>query len=756
MSSAYAVRFLQALDDHQRTLLLAAGVRPDTKEEGIDALMSIHSYATDKVKQWAQRFARRSGPASESKKLSKYADYASSLYAKRAWCLHILGKEAKHQLGVPVSIAGVNPWSGKEETFTLLSLLQRQAVYAGSASTDTQGNPVKRGSMLLFQGVQFRLEVPTPLPDVFVDKLPQVAMGYAPEHQSVETARAVEVDGEQEANLIEEMAGDDSAEGSANGSMNAEEGEEGRAGMGDSDLLRKLKGAPVLTMRKNNAQVGIFFVAQVSGTLAFPYAMKTVSLVTTTSKMASPSFGLPAGSEAAGGTCPAGDIGLIGGQAKRRESPERTQEVRDAITRRMILIAKGGRSQKTLLQWHQDIQDLEAGVVIPVPAEGPTKDKLRPAYVCAVCYAMSANYGYANNLCQQAARKKWVQDLLSADKTGGTVALNLAQMVWTYAHNTTHTNRACQEIGVWSMSKKAVVTPSRLHPPVAMTPLRIESLDVLDFPEIEVPVDTQALFQGLKLPDGKPLQDGDVSGFFRLHDSGDFGLGLGYVEAWLRVARLFPGLYFWAPTRQWGILVETSSTPAAIAFSAKMRQYANAPSKPSFVLRDWRRPDRAGVCWKDAPSGEVEAGVIPAAQAPGVAGADAFSTHMGKVFAPSNSKLVQGLRQLAALPNVTIRPSSLYIRRLRSSPIAIPHVEGLSAGSGVAAKIPAPGETSHGEYPTMNDTRGVRAFQCPVYTKMRMKNAEGKVVEKEAKSCRTANCRACWIGKELPIFYGAH
>ena len=56
----------------------------------------------------------------------------------------------------------------------------------------------------------------------------------------------------------------------------------------------------------------------------------------------------------------------------------------------------------------------------------------------------------------------------------------------------------------------------------------------------------------------------------------------------------------------------------------------------------------------------------------------------------------------------------------------------------------------------MNDTRGVRAFQCPVYTKMRMKNAEGKVVEKEAKSCRTANCRACWIGKELPIFYGAH
>jgi hypothetical protein len=51
-------------------------------------------------------------------------------------------------------------------------------------------------------------------------------------------------------------------------------------------------------------------------------------------------------------------------------------------------------------------------------------------------------------------------------------------------------------------------------------------------------------------------------------------------------------------------------------------------------------------------------------------------------------------------------------------------------------------------YPPMVDSRGVLAWQCPVYTK----NAEGK----EATSCQAANCRACWIAKDLPIFYGAH
>jgi hypothetical protein len=48
----------------------------------------------------------------------------------------------------------------------------------------------------------------------------------------------------------------------------------------------------------------------------------------------------------------------------------------------------------------------------------------------------------------------------------------------------------------------------------------------------------------------------------------------------------------------------------------------------------------------------------------------------------------------------------------------------------------------------IDSTPAQEAYQCPVYTE----NAQGV----EAKSCRTANCRACWILPELPIFYGAH
>ncbi len=43
------------------------------------------------------------------------------------------------------------------------------------------------------------------------------------------------------------------------------------------------------------------------------------------------------------------------------------------------------------------------------------------------------------------------------------------------------------------------------------------------------------------------------------------------------------------------------------------------------------------------------------------------------------------------------------------------------------------------------------AYQCPVYSTQMV---GGK--EKEAKSCHEANCRACWVLRDLPITYGAH
>jgi hypothetical protein len=52
--------------------------------------------------------------------------------------------------------------------------------------------------------------------------------------------------------------------------------------------------------------------------------------------------------------------------------------------------------------------------------------------------------------------------------------------------------------------------------------------------------------------------------------------------------------------------------------------------------------------------------------------------------------------------------------------------------------------------------RGREAYQCPVYTKEKQINPDGTVSYREAKSCQAANCRACWLATDLPIFYGAH
>ncbi len=728
-------RALLAHDIFQRTLLIAAGVMPEAdskvgtnlaKNAGPDHLMSLHTYASDKVHDWAKRQARQQKVVSEQARVEMYAEYAAALYAKRAWCLHILEGEVDHHPGKPVSVSLVDPATGKKRTVRLLSVAQRQAVYDDI------------GKFLLLSNVDFTLCVPTRMPSSDL----QAAPGHQPalytqgsgrtSQKRLDVAGAVTDDAAQESEVLDE------------------EGE-----LEDAALLRGMLGAPVLTMTQEGVPVGVFFLAQVSGSLVFPYGLKTISLITTTSKMASPSFGLPAGSSAMGGTCPSGDIGLrvetdkklksgkiVPGAVRRQEGTLQPYVI-EAIQRRRGLIAANPRD-KSVGIWLRDIGDLEAGIRVPVADASRTKDKLVPAYTCAVCYAMSANYGYANNLLAQAARKKWVEDLLAVEDDGVTAGANFAQMIWTYASSTIHGERACQEIGVWS--RRGIVTPSQGNPLVAPTPLRIETLHTPFSPRSELPSGTADLFQDLA--ERGVVEDGDVAGFFRLHDSGDFGLGIAYTRAWLHVARAFPGVYFWAPTRQWGTLVATKGNPKAADWAALMAKHSGSRGARSFVLRAWRRPSPAGICWKNAPEGVI-AGTQPALQAPGETGADSLVSHMGRVFAPSKSLVMSVLRELAALPNVSIRPSSLYIRRSLQAPISVPYVEGLSAGSGVAAKV---GVGEDRAYPPMNDTRGVAAYQCPVYTKMAVEGGG----EKEAKSCRTANCRACWIAKDLPIFYGAH
>jgi hypothetical protein len=83
---------------------------------------------------------------------------------------------------------------------------------------------------------------------------------------------------------------------------------------------------------------------------------------------------------------------------------------------------------------------------------------------------------------------------------------------------------------------------------------------------------------------------------------------------------------------------------------------------------------------------------------------------------PVFDPLLNTLRQLAALPNVTVRPSTLNFGD------QAPAVAGLHAGSTAA----------------MADT--LRAYQCPAY--------------ENGNQC--GNCRACWDRKDVAVAYRKH
>ena len=778
------------VDAYQRKLLEAAHVSPDPEEAaGARGLMTLEVYAEEKIKDWRKRHK----VASKQEESEKYTEYYVSLYAKRAWCIYLLEMEALHHPGAPVVVEVKDPPVGKPEIVTLLSEAQRESVY-GVPPKDENGN-LGTAPFMLLGHITFTLTVPRTMPpsvglptssvQTYADfdrrlqalpiatppkatAFPMRVGRYVASALRADLSALVEGDGAQEADLLEDVGEDE-----------------------DAELMKGLSGAPILAMYDPAGQpVGFFFLALVSGSMAFPYGMKTIALVTCTSKMASPSFGLPAGGASSGGTCPSGDIGLptsSTGKQSRRQAAVFTPEVAAAIARREKLIdgikkrivnsersVAGGPRMKVLTQVQKqdilvknqslraeivkiqgEIKKLIQGIYIPVKKSSQS-DKLVPAYICAVCYAMGANYGYANNMIQQAARAKWIKDSLKGEEGIRRGAGNLAQMIWTYANDTKHGERACQEIGVWSSKRGAILTPkatNREQGEVAPTSLRISKLTIKPVAEgslqrvvaqqgLELAEDTQIFFS--KLAAEEVITNGAVAGFFRLHDSGDFGIGATYQKAWLAVAKAFPGVQFWAPTRQWGQLI-SHSDPRAKAWDKRMLEMANYRSGPSYVLRKWRRG--SGTCWKDALQGELVSKAVTTDLSPGEALSD--KRQVGSIFTPIRN--LAALADIAALPNFTLRPSSLYVRRTLSAPIAIPFVPGLSAGSGVAAKL---AET--GDYPVMNDTRGVQAYQCPVYTKMSFEQDGGKIIEKEAKSCRTANCRACWLAKDLPVFYGAH
>ena len=436
--------------------------------------------------------------------------------------------------------------------------------------------------------------------------------------------------------------------------------------------VTKERSMPHLEMWKRGVRVGYYFLADI-GSLISSRGTRRVPLLTLTSKMSTVSFGLPAGSRLVGGTCPGADV------------------------------------------------KAQTGMV-----------ELDRTKVCDICYAMGANYGRANVMTQQEARKRWVEKLL--EKGAETCGRHLAAMIDAYARYAMESKRQGIEIGVWD--GKGIVVPSRAKGTTYAFPTQLSLASV---GKTKLPKNTQDWFAS------KRINPGSVAGFFRIHDSGDFGVGASpasYIEAWRCAAQLLPQVQFWAPSRMWPMKRTLSTvTPEQKAWMGNNLDMAAKVSsvKPSWVERkvvsvgsaNDVSEDRALLDTQCLSPGEVD-------------DLERKTDEAKRVVNVPSAHQIRLLHQLADLRNFTLRPSGLYVRRSVSDPIVIPTFDGM-VGSGVSAKENVSKKKT---YPPMVDSRGVLAWQCPVYTK----NAEGK----EATSCQAANCRACWIAKDLPIFYGAH
>ena len=599
--------------------------------------------------------------------------------------------------------------------------------------------------------------------------------------------------------------------------------------------------------RREESRVALFFVAE-NGTMYFDYGTLRVPLLTKTSKMSSPSFGLPAGLATEGGTCPARSFGQKMVRAKQKTAMVVEQDLRALEQIQAQLgagpIKRGGALTQAQAQRLARVERLISQMPVKQGKRAPSAysksgiaalirhlrakvaslkeeyETFKAKLICDRCYAMGANYGYANNMIAQEARRRWIIGLASEagskEQTSLKLAANLALMVASYAKDGRHPDRNIQEIGVWKGGEityaasggRAPCLPTTLRLQMSAAILRPEQREALDLGGVASNSMPQLQSELLNL-DNKPVTDtlayfkragvtdNKVCGFFRIHDSGDFGVAdqtFSYIQGWSMAASVLPYVQFWAPTRTWATMVPRSrlSDPLEKQRDALMMneigptlEHPEArmpiPAKQRLVQAQLPQAERIDVTPvvpgaplktyrllnKQQGSAAIRGlqGITPVAQlrvadpsadplakAPGESGVQNIELDQagGKVVSLFKSYL-KPLRALSRNANFALRPSTLYVTKARmvggkalstGQSSNIPFINDLSAGSGVVEK--ADGKA----YPEVYDMRGIQAYACPVYTK----DESGK----EAKSCRDAHCRACWLAQNLPVFYGAH
>ena len=177
-------------------------------------------------------------------------------------------------------------------------------------------------------------------------------------------------------------------------------------------------------------------------------------------------------------------------------------------------------------------------------------------FTCDQCYAFGANYAQPTVSFAQSARLWWVLQELERDPTGTGLATAFVGAISEYARRTSFGRdglaRLMSELGVWQNGAVHVPVSTELAGKGGRIQLQPSFVTPLP-PEFGVP-DTRAWLAQRVRP-----KEGDIAGFFRIHDSGDFNVGpkqalwIAYIQAWVKVAQAFPSVLFWAPTRSYGV-----------------------------------------------------------------------------------------------------------------------------------------------------------------------------------------------------------
>ena len=492
---------------------------------------------------------------------------------------------------------------------------------------------------------------------------------------------------------------------------------------------------PMLYLFKGNTQLALYSVGGSGSMGSFATGKVGGSLFTETSKMAAPSFSLPAGEPKAGGTC------VFAGMAAQEKFGD-------------------------------------------------------DFFICRRCYATGANYGYAEAMLTAETRLQWVTYLLS---TGGAEAFasSMIAAISSYARHGKFSKRNLQEIGVWSgnsltyqrtLKQRANITPTQLSETATQLGLPSTVRTTTDwFRYRKTPKGSVAGF--FRIHDS-----GDFTvGPGRMQK--DYIDGWGRVAYVLKYVHFWAPTRIWAKRQNVSRLKGADKRWVQAGFKEGMRM-AVAGSASRLVRAAHRMASKVGVSIFDAPvdpeSVLAQGGehmLVGEQEAPGERDAElAGAGGSTFTYVPNVGICKLLIAVTSKVGNFSIRPSSLYVKT-PNNPAYIPYVtvpvaeynrkpygrgsNALTAGSGVTVKFGSAngyGNKAKAEaagvdgqaYAPVYDNRGSQAYQCPVYMKL-IPDPKGKLDKKtgmpewkEAKDCQKAGCRACWLAQDKPIVYGFH